>query len=435
MTDAFREHIVKSFPQILENPVIIACSGGVDSVVLSHLCERCGLDFALAHCNYHLRGEDSDEDQRFTSNLADSLGVRYFTISFDTEAYASAHKLSIQMAARELRYRWFSELLSTQGYSCLLTAHHLDDALETFVINLSRGTGLEGLTGIPAETDKVVRPLLPFTRDEILVFAKEQGIQWREDHSNEETKYLRNKIRHELVPVLRELHPTFQRNFRKTLRFLTHTSAMLSNYIDGLREEIFEPYQDGYRISLNELEDFEPLEAYLYELFKPYGFTSWGDIAGLTNSLSGKEVRSSTHRLIKDREHLILQEFQSKPAESEEREISLDTGDLPLGLKVEQVMEIEEKNNTILYVDKETLNDTLTVRKWQKGDYFYPLGMDGKKKVSKFFKDEKMDAVAKQKQWLLCCGDQIVWIIGRRADDRFKITADTKEILKITTNE
>ncbi len=435
MTDAFREHIVKSFPQILENPVIIACSGGVDSVVLSHLCASCGLDFALAHCNYHLRGEDSDEDQRFTSDLADSLGVRYFTISYDTEAYASAHKLSIQMAARELRYQWFSELLSTQGYSYLLTAHHLDDALETFVINLSRGTGLEGLTGIPAETDKVVRPLLPFTRDEILVFAKEQGIQWREDHSNEETKYLRNKIRHELIPVLRELHPTFQRNFRKTLRFLTHTSAMLTHYIDGLREELFEPYQEGYRISLNELEGFEPLEAYLYELFKPYGFTSWGDIAGLTTSLSGKEVRSSTHRLIKDREHLILQEFQNAPAESEEREISLDTGDLPLGLKVEQVMEIEEKNNTILYVDKETLNDKLTVRKWEKGDYFYPLGMDGKKKVSKFFKDEKMDAVAKQKQWLLCCGNEIVWIIGRRADDRFKITADTKEILKITTNE
>ncbi len=303
MTDVFREHIVNSFPQILEDPVIIACSGGVDSVVLAHLCVQSGVDFALAHCNYNLRGEDSDEDERFTSDLADSLGVKYFTISFDTGAYAGAHKLSIQMAARELRYQWFGELLSTQGYSWLLTAHHLDDAVETFMINLSRGTGIEGLTGIPAETDKVLRPLLPFTREQILAFAKNHKIDWREDMSNEDTKYLRNKIRHELVPVLKELHPTFQKNFRKTLKYLTHTSAMLTNFIDEMREELFEPYQGGFRISLDRIEEFEPLEAYLYELFKPYGFTSWGDIASLTASISGKEVRSSTHRLIKDRQH------------------------------------------------------------------------------------------------------------------------------------
>ncbi|GGD40032.1 tRNA lysidine(34) synthetase TilS [Muriicola marianensis] len=435
MTDTFREHIVNSFPQILEDPVIIACSGGVDSVVLAHLCVQCGVDFALAHCNYNLRGEDSDEDQRFTSDLADSLGVKYFTISFDTVAYASTQKLSIQMAARELRYRWFGELISTQGYSWLLTAHHLDDALETFMINLSRGTGIEGLTGIPAESDKVLRPLLPFTREQILAFANEHKIDWREDLSNEDTKYLRNKIRHEVVPRLRELHPTFQRNFRKTLKHLTHTSELLAHFVDEIREDLFEPYQEGFKISLNRIEDFKPLEAFLYELFKPYGFTSWGDITSLTASLSGKEVRSATHRLIKDREHLILQQLTGEVEAPEETEVSLDTGDLPLGLKVEQVKEIEEKNNTILYVDKETLNDKLTVRKWQKGDYFYPLGMDGKKKVAKFFKDEKMDAVAKEKQWLLCCGDEIVWIIGRRADDRFKITADTKEILKITTSE
>ncbi len=415
--------------------MIIACSGGVDSVVLAQLCAQCGVDFALAHCNYHLRGEDSDEDQRFTSDLADSLGVRFFTVSFDTLSYASAQKLSIQMAARELRYTWFSELISTQGYSYLLTAHHLDDAIETFVINLSRGTGIDGLTGIPSESEEVLRPLLPFTREQILAFAEEQGIPWREDLSNEETKYLRNKIRHEVVPVLRELHPTFQKNFRKTLKYLTHTSSLLSHYIDGLRDEFFKPYQDGYRISLGALEGLEPLEAYLYELLKPYGFTSWSDISSLTTTMSGKEVRSATHRLIKDREHLILQEFRGESEIADAKEISLDTGDLPLGLKVEQVEEIAEKNNTILYVDKETLNDKLTVRKWQKGDYFYPLGMDGKKKVAKFFKDEKMDAIAKQNQWLLCCGDEIVWIIGRRADDRFKITADTKEILKITTNE
>ena len=435
MIEAFRDHIVKSFPQILETPGIIACSGGVDSVVLAHLCARSGVDFALAHCNFNLRGEDSDEDQRFVGALSDHLGVRFFTESFDTEAFASRTKQSIQMAARELRYQWFGDLLNDEGYMWLLTAHHLDDTLETFLINLSRGTGIEGLTGIPREADKVLRPLLPFTRGQILEFASENGIDWREDHSNEDTKYLRNKIRHELVPILKELHPTFLKNFGKTLKNLTASSALLSQYIQVVKEQLFEPYQEGYRISLDLLEQYQPVEAYLYELFKPYGFTSWKDIKGLLSSMSGKEVRSASYHLIRDRKHLILQEIPVFAEESVEQAFTPETGDLPLGLKIEPVSEIQEKNNTILYVDKETLNDKLTVRKWQKGDYFYPLGMDGKKKVSKFFKDEKMDAVAKQNQWLLCCGEDIVWIVGRRADDRFKITADTEEILKITMEE
>jgi tRNA(Ile)-lysidine synthase len=433
--EAFREHIVKSFPQMLETPGIIACSGGVDSVVLAHLCADCGVDFGLAHCNFNLRGEDSDEDQRFVGALSDFLGVKYFTESFDTEAYATRYKQSIQMAAREMRYQWFNDLISSQGYTWVLTAHHMDDTLETFLINLSRGTGIEGLTGIPAEADKVLRPLLPFTREQITYYATTSGIAWREDQSNEDTKYLRNKIRHDLVPVLRELHPTFLRNFGKTLKNLTAASTLLSQYTDALKEQLFEPYHEGYRISLDLLETYQPVDAYLYELFKTYGFTSWSDISGLLNAMSGKEVRSGTHRLIKDRTHLILQEIPTSAEEMEERAFTPETGELPLGLTIEPVSEIQEKNNTILYVDKETLNDKLTVRKWQKGDYFYPLGMDGKKKVSKFFKDEKMDAVAKENQWLLCCGDHIVWIIGRRADDRYKITADTKEILKITMEE
>ena len=404
-------------------------------MVLAHLCASCGVDFALAHCNFNLRGEDSDEDQRFVNELSDLLGARYFTESFDTEAFASQTKQSIQMAARQLRYKWFDDLLLSEGYVWLLTGHHLDDTLETFLINLSRGTGIEGLTGIPREADKVLRPLLPFSRGQILEYATAHAIEWREDQSNEDTKYLRNKIRHELVPVLKELHPTFLKNFGKTLKNLTAASTLLSQYTQTLKDQLFEPYHDGYRISLDLLQQYQPMEAYLYELFKPYGFTSWRDIKGLLNSMSGKEVRSASFRLIRDREHLILQEIPLPAEEFKGHNFSPETGDLPLGLNIEPVSEIREKNNTILYVDKETLNDKLTVRKWQKGDYFYPLGMDGKKKVSKFFKDEKMDAIAKQNQWLLCCGEDIVWIIGRRADDRFKITADTREILKITMEE
>ncbi|MBT8285062.1 MAG: tRNA lysidine(34) synthetase TilS [Flavobacteriaceae bacterium] len=435
MLDAFRQHIANSHSKLSDRPGIVACSAGIDSVVLAHLCAATGLNFSLAHCNFLLRGQESEDDERFVKDLANQLNVKLFSTRFETKAYAGEHRLSIQMAARNLRYQWFDELLKKNELSWVLTAHHLDDALETFLINLSRGTGLEGLSGIPEENNKVIRPLLPFTREQIQEYARQNNISWREDLSNEDTKYLRNKIRHEVVPLLKELHPTFLSNFANSLQYLSGSAEMLSDYVKGLRENLFVPYHKGYKISLEALKKLQPEESYMYEIFKPYGFTSWADIIALLTAMSGKEVHSKTHRLIKDRKHLILQEFPKQGPISETDEIPEVTGDLPLEIRIEEVEEIKEKNNTILYIDKETLNHKLTVRKWKKGDYFYPLGMEGRKKVSKFFKDEKMDAVAKQNQWLLCCGDDIVWIIGRRADDRFKITEKTRHILKVTLAE
>ncbi len=435
MFNAFKVHIEKNFPQLLSGSVAIACSGGVDSVVLAHLSVRLGLDVSLVHCNFRLRGSESEEDEAFIKQVATQLNVPHFTTHFNTHEYATTNKVSIQMAARELRYQWFSELMEKEKFTRVLTAHHLDDSLETFMINLSRGTGIEGLCGIPADTNGIIRPLLAFNRATIMEYAKEEGIDWREDSSNEETKYLRNKIRHELVPVLKELHPTFLENFKKTEGFLLDSSKLLSDYSQRLKEELFVPYHEGFRIGVRALQQFNPLHGYLYVLFKEYGFYSLDDMESLLTAMSGKEIRSKTHRLIKDRKHLILQRLADTKTQIDTMVVSDELSELPIDLKIEKVEQIEEKNNTILYVDKETLNHRLTVRKWKKGDYFYPLGMDGKKKVSKFFKDEKMDAIAKERQWLLCCGDQIVWIIGRRADDRFKITALTKNILKVTVAE
>jgi len=433
--DAFKDHIEKNFPQLLSQPGAVACSGGLDSVVLAHLCARLGMQISLAHCNFKLRGSESEEDELFIAQLAKQLNITQFITRFDTNEYASVNKLSIQMAARELRYQWFKELMDKEELSWILTAHHLDDSLETFLINLSRGTGIEGLSGIPPNSNGIKRPLLPFSRTEIMEYAQEHGIVWQEDSSNEETKYLRNKIRHEIVPVLKELHPTFLENFKKTEEYLSDSAKLLSNYSKELKGKLFIPYHQGYKIAISSLEELSPLQGYLYELFKEYGFHSWNDIGSLLTAMSGKEIRSKTHRLIKDRKHLILQELHQETKAIDEDVLPDELGELPIELKIEKVDQIEEKNNTILYVDKETLNHRLTVRKWKKGDYFYPLGMDGKKKVAKFFKDEKMDAVAKENQWLLCCGDKIVWIIGRRADDRFKITALTKNILKVTVVE
>ena len=413
----------------------MACSAGLDSVVLTHLCSQMGMQISLAHCNFKLRAGESEEDELFVEQLAEQLNIRRFITHFNTNEYASVHKLSIQMAARELRYQWFAELMDKEELSWVLTAHHLDDSLETFLINLSRGTGIEGLSGIPPNSNGFIRPLLPFSREEIMEYAQEHGLTWREDSSNEETKYLRNKIRHELVPVLKELHPTFLENFKKTEAYLSDSAKLLSDYSKILKEKLFVPYHQGFKIEVRSLEELNPLQGYLYELFKEYGFHSWKDMESLLTAMSGKEIRSNTHRLIKDRKHLILQEISHISEVKDEVNTVDELSELPIELKIEKVEQIEEKNNTILYVDKETLNHRLTVRKWKKGDYFYPLGMDGKKKVAKFFKDEKMDAIAKENQWLLCCGDEIVWIIGRRADDRYKITALTKNILKVTVAE
>jgi len=433
--DLFKDHINSCFPELMGQQLIVACSGGLDSVVLAHLCKVSGMSFAMAHCNFRLREAESDEDERFVEQLARSLEVPFFVVRFNTMDYVRTHGLSIQMAARELRYQWFSTLCEKEGYAYVLTAHHLDDTLETFLINLSRGTGLDGLTGIPARSNGILRPLLPFRRTEIQDFANQQRLSWREDSSNEETKYLRNKIRHHLVPVLKELHPSFLDNFKMTQGYLSDAARMLQQHVNNIKESLFTPYFNGYKIDLKALNSLAPLHGYLYALFKDYGFTAWADVEGLLTAMSGKEVRSKTHRLIKDRKYLLLQQIQEGD-DNEGVAATLDTpGDLPIKLLIEPAKAIEEKDNTILYVDKETLNHSLTVRKRKKGDYFYPLGMNGKKKVSKFFKDEKMDAVAKENQWLLCCGDDIVWIIGRRADDRFKITSETKNILKITLKE
>lgn len=435
MLERFRDHIAKDFPQLQKSMLLVACSGGLDSVVLTHLCVKSNLSIGLAHCNFGLRGTESDEDQRFVENLARTLDIPFFFTHFDTLGYVKKNRVSVQVAARELRYAWFNDLLKEESYGYVATAHHMDDSLETFIINLSRGTGIEGLKGIPEKSGQIVRPLLPFTRAEIYAYALEEHLQWREDSSNKETKYVRNKVRHQIVPLFKEVHPTFLENFKTTQGYLKDSAAILENHLWEVKQRLFKPYENGFKISIEGLTALQPLMGYLHGLFNVYGFTAWKDIAALLTSMSGKEITSATHRLIKDREHILLQRITGLDTSHYELDILKDAIKEPVSIRIENVAEITETGNSILYADKETLNSKLTVRKCKKGDYFYPLGLQGKKKVSKFFKDEKMDAVAKENQWLLCSGDDIVWIIGKRGDDRFKVTPKTKTILKFTIAE
>jgi tRNA(Ile)-lysidine synthase len=432
MLQKFKQHINESFSFIKEKKLLIACSGGVDSMVLTHLCAAAELTIALAHCNFGLRGKESDGDAEFVKKWAVANDVACFIKHFDVEGYLENHGGSVQMAARELRYQWFAELLDAEGFDYVLTAHHADDNLETFLINLSRGTGIAGLTGIPQQNDKIVRPLLPFSQDDILGYAKSNGVAWREDSSNASSKYLRNKIRHQIVPVLKELHPTFLQNFRSTQKYLGQTNDLVSQYIQTLQSELFEPQGEVFRINIAKLKALKPLGAHLYHLFQGYGFTEWDDVEGLVSATSGKQVVSKTHILLKDRDYLLLSPKENRVNKSYPVYLDETPTKLPIPLKVESVEKVEKEGKHVVFLDKKKLNPPLLLRNWEKGDYFYPFGMQGKKKLSKFFKDEKMDVLSKGKQWLLCSGDDIVWVVGKRADERFKVGESTREIIKIT---
>ena len=436
MLQAFQEHVDKHFTELKQEKFLLACSGGIDSMVLVHLCKALNFQFSMAHCNFQLRGRESELDEVFVLATAATEEIAVYVRAFDVTKYMNEQKQSLQMAARELRYTWFNELMQEKGYKTLVTAHHADDNLETFIINLSRGTGIEGLKGIPSKTANKSRPLLPFSRSEIEAYAKLKGIKWREDKSNTETKYLRNKIRHDVVPLLKELHPTFLANFMQTQSYIRDASKLLAGYIENLKTKLVVVRNDVIEFQVADLISLEPLELHLYVLLKEYGFTAWNDIADLLSASSGKEVHSKTHRLVKDRKKLLLTTLKQAVAKEiyQINEANLHIT-APVQLDFEEVTDMTAHGPEVLFVDKKTLKYPLSVRKWKNGDYFYPLGMQGKKKLSKYFKDEKVDVISKDKQWLLCSGDDIVWIIGRRADSRFRVAESTENIIKITLNK
>ncbi|RRQ48716.1 tRNA lysidine(34) synthetase TilS [Maribacter algicola] len=431
MLKDFQSHISKNFPELLKNKFLLACSGGLDSVLLSYLCKQNHMDFILAHCNFRLRGAESNGDEYFVKEMGHRLGKPVYVTHFDTMGYVNNHNVSVQMAARDLRYHWFKGLMEEHGIDFLVTAHHADDNLETFLINLSRGTGIEGLTGIPEISNQIRRPLLKYTRRSILEYAQKSNLEWREDESNCDTKYLRNKIRLEIVPKLKELHPNFMDNFERTLGYLKETREISNNELKRVKRELFKKDDQYWKISISELKNLQPIEGYLHGLFQEYGFTQWNDILLLLDALSGKTIYAENYVLLKNRNHLILRKNEGEePGEFEIQE-GVTEIQAPIGLEIQEVSEKKDNHGNIIYVDKNALKFPLAVRKWKEGDYFYPLGMQGKKKLSKYFKDEKLDLFAKKEQWLLCSNGEIVWVIGRRADDRFKVKDTTKQILSI----
>ena len=432
MLQQFQNHIETNLPFLKGKKLLLATSGGIDSMVMVNLCYQLKLDFSVAHCNFQLRNDESDEDENFVKSQMEKLQVPIFIQKFETKAFAEQNKLSIQVVARNLRYEWFYTLLANHNFDYILTAHHLDDSLETFLINFTRGSGIEGLTGIPEQNDKIVRPLLAFSRNDIEAFAQENHITWREDSSNASDKYWRNKLRHDVIPKLKELNPSLLSSFENTINHLKQTQSLAQDAAKSLYQKVVSEEENHTVIDLKKLLKYRNYKAYLFHWLQSFGFADWDSIYDLTNAHSGKQVLSDTHILLKNRDSLLL--FSKQKIGSDEI-YWIQKGQaevkVPLKLSFCNASDISHQTSNVIFVDEDLLQFPLTLRRWVEGDVFQPFGMTGKNKLSKYFKDEKFSLLDKSNVWLLCSDDKIVWIVGKRQDERFKVTANTTKILKI----
>ena len=435
MLQKFKQHLHQNFPFLEDSKLLIAISGGIDSVVLAHLCSQLNLNFSLCHCNFNLRGQESDDDEAFVTSLAKSIKTPVYTTSFETEKYATKNKVSIQVAARDLRYTWFYKLLDANQYDYVLTAHNTNDNLETFIINLTRGSGLEGFTGIPPVNEKSVRPLLAFSRDEITLFAIKNGIVWREDKSNASVKYVRNKVRHKVIPILKELNPHVLESFQNTIEYLNESQSIINDAVKNITAKVVSYENDVLKISCKEIDKLSNKKAYLYQLLQAYGFTSWNDIVDLISAQPGKQVFSDTHRLLKDRNFLILTTINKSQSIKGpiliDQKVSKITN--PIKLTIQNTDDYTSKNKEQIIIDKDLVNYPLSLKKWHHGDAMYPTGMTGSKKISQLFKDNKLSLLDKEKIWILAdAKDHIIWVIGLRQDRRYLANKTSKNRLKIS---
>ena len=415
-----------------KRPVVVGLSGGADSVALLGVLVRLGYPSRALHCNFHLRGEESDRDEAFACRFAASLGVPFLKVDFDTTGYAAAHHESIEMAARSLRYRWFEEQRQAFDAEAIAVAHHRDDSVETLLMNLLRGSGLRGLGGIRPRNGQVVRPLLAVSRAEIEEWLQTQGWDYVTDNSNLSDAFTRNFMRLRVLPLLEQLNPAARETIARSAAHLSAAEQLYDFMVEEARKEVFITADS---LSIEALLRYPAPETLLYEWLRPYGFSRIvvGTLFEALTGLSGKQFYSATHRVLKDRERLYIAPLQEQPAWQPVM-IPVATGELtqPLPLSfqlLERTPDFQmERTPDIAYFDADKLPDTLSLRLPQRGDWFVPFGMRGRKKLSDFFADQKMTRWEKSQQPLLCAGDSIVWVVGRRVDDRFRIEEATKMI-------
>ena len=433
MKEQIQQYIIQHQLLSGEKPVVVGISGGADSVALLHILVSLGYKCIAAHCNFNLRGDESFRDEQFTIDFTKRLQVPLCKISFETNKYAQENRLSVEMAARELRYRWFEELLNTYDADAVAVAHHRDDSVETLLINLTRGSGIAGLTGIKPKNGKVVRPLLCVSREDIYAYIEKNGLEYVTDSSNSSDIYTRNFIRLKVIPLLEEINPSVKASLARTANHLYDASLIYNHSIEEARRVIIQ----NNRLSISALLSFPAPATILYEMLKPYGFsrTVCESIFTVLDKDSGKIFYSSTHRLLKDRSDLLIDVLSGEDNRAYLINLEDDNVDLPVELKPEIVVIKEdyqiEKDRKFAYFDFDKLSFPLVLRHWQEGDWFVPFGMKGKKKISDYFSDKKFSLFDKEKTWLLCSGQDVIWIVGERTDNRYRIEKTTKRVLKL----
>lgn len=423
-----------------QNRLLVAVSGGVDSIVLMHLLYRLDFSFGVAHCNFGLRGDQSDGDEQFVRQLADKMGVEVYVKHFDTTNYAEAQKISTQMAARDLRYTWFEELMKTHVYDFLVTAHHKNDVIETVIFNLSKGTGIEGLHGILPKNGHIVRPLLFAEKENIKAYAEAYEIKWREDVSNASNKYARNLIRNQVIPLLKKVNPSVEDGINRTVGKVSLVERAFFDDLETLKQKLTSERDGMLYIQWRKLQEDQNAFVKLFYMLKPYGF-HFDHVRQLFDNLennteSGKKLFSSTYTLFTDRDRLIItptetvEEEEEKLIQEIEPIVSFQTQSLSMNLLKKEDYQLE-RQASIAVLDADKVKFPLILRRWKAGDKFKPLGLKGSKKVSDFLKDEKLPSPFKPKVLVLESEGKIIWVVGQRVDDRFKMTEKTQKILRV----
>lgn len=449
MVQRFLDFIKKEDLFLPSDKILIGVSAGIDSVVLCYLFYQAKLNFGIAHCNFNLRGSESDGDELFVKNIAEKYGLNFYSKSFDTTQYSKAKGISIQMAARELRYSWFEEIRTKEQYQFIATAHHQNDVVETVLINLIKGTGIAGMHGIQPKNVKVIRPLLFATKEDIEGFAKEHKLKFREDSSNLSDKYLRNKIRNQVIPILKEINPSLEKTFTENVERIKWIEEYYNSKVDVVERDSNLNNDGNLKISLNKIgEGNEITPAILHGLLVRYNFNH--DVINeiiyaSENPVSGKQFLSPSHRIIVDREFLILVNLESSK-EDEPYFINKNTELYTASFEGNSFSIIVDNRNSVdaignnfkaglLYLDEANLQYPLTIRRWKPGDFFYPLGMQKKKKISDFLIDNKVPLNKKEKTFVIVSGDDVVCVLGHRIDNRYRINPSTKKVLAIDYKE
>lgn len=426
--------------------ILVAVSGGADSVALSYVFKEIGINFALAHCNFQLRNEASNEDEIFVEKLAKDLGVPFFSTKFETNKYVEENKVSVQVAARDLRYEWLETIRKKEEFQFIATAHHANDQAETIFMNLIKGTGLDGLRGMKFKNNYLIRPMLKLEKSELLAFTAKNNIQFREDESNKSTKYTRNNIRLNMLPVAETVNPNFYTEMNNFSQRISEIQAVYKLGIEQTIKKILKPQGNDFYIAILQIEKHEACNTILFEILKQFNFSNKQIIEAqnLLAAESGKQICSETHRLLKDRKHLIITALENIDSSSifqihETRE-KLQMPDFLMDICLKNAEKYSpEYRAKVAVLDAEKVVFPLTIRRWKAGDYFYPFGMTkyksdkvGKKKLKKFFADLKLSIRDKERVWVVQdAKDRIIWVVGLRTDARFMVQPATKKILRL----